>query len=230
MTLLLTMLPVYLFGNLHCMGMCGPLVMLLGASRYRHLYFLGRLCSFTLAGLIAGGAGSLITVVLAEHHISSIFSLSFGLIIAVLGLNQMTANSISWLSWNLSSSSGLVRYMNILITRDQPLAIFLFGFCTIFLPCGQTVIVYAACALSASASTGLLNGFVFALLTSPSLWLAMKAHKWLGWNKKAYERYLGFFALVAGTLACLRGLAELELIQHLIVNPHMAREFHIVIY
>ena len=60
MSLLITMLPLYLLGNLHCIGMCGPLVMLLGQQRCRAFYFLGRTLSFTLAGLLAGALGSVL--------------------------------------------------------------------------------------------------------------------------------------------------------------------------
>ena len=59
MTLLLTMLPLYLFGNVHCLGMCGPLVMLIGQHHFRYFYFVGRTLSFTLAGGLAGAAGFL---------------------------------------------------------------------------------------------------------------------------------------------------------------------------
>jgi sulfite exporter TauE/SafE len=62
MTLLLAMLPYYLLGNLHCLGMCGPLTMMLGAHRFRYFYFAGRLFSFTLAGGIAGELGAVLNV------------------------------------------------------------------------------------------------------------------------------------------------------------------------
>ena len=41
MTLFLAMLPIYLFGNIHCFGMCGPLAMMIGHHRFAIGTFLG---------------------------------------------------------------------------------------------------------------------------------------------------------------------------------------------
>ena len=74
MSLLLTMLPLYLFGNLHCLGMCGPLVAMIGHHRFRYYYFLGRTLSFTLAAMAAGGAGAVLHLFLNQYHISALTS------------------------------------------------------------------------------------------------------------------------------------------------------------
>ena len=59
-----------LLGSMHCVGMCGPLaIWASGAGEGRRgrqlavattLYHLGRLMTYALAGLIAGGAGQLV--------------------------------------------------------------------------------------------------------------------------------------------------------------------------
>lgn len=85
MSLLLAMLPIYLFGNLHCLGMCGPLVMMIGQHRYRYFYFLGRTLSFTLAGMIAGGVGAVVQFFFNTYHIAEMTSFFFGGILMFLG-------------------------------------------------------------------------------------------------------------------------------------------------
>ena len=81
MSLFFTLLPIYLFGNLHCLGMCGPLVMMIGRHRYRNFYFFGRTISFALVGLAAGEAGSVLQIGLKHLQISAASSFLFGGII-----------------------------------------------------------------------------------------------------------------------------------------------------
>jgi uncharacterized protein len=110
--------------------------------------------------------------------------------------------------------------------RDQPWPTFLFGFFTIALPCGQTVVVFSACALYGDPFIGLINGLVFALLTSPALFAAMHAHRFFQKLKPSYNTIMGGCAVLVGLLSFCRGLAELEYIPHLIINS----EYHLVIY
>lgn len=221
MTLFLTMLPLYLFGNLHCLGMCGPLVMMIGQHRYRLFYFLGRTLSFTLAGTLAGAAGLLLQVTLKNSYVPALLCFFFGAFLFTLGLGTLSGRSYpgsQWLSKRLASTN---QSLSLLMLRDQPLATFLFGFFTLLLPCGQTLIVYSACALSQDPAVGCLNGLAFALLTSPSLFLAMQVRALLPAAKAYYNRVVGVSALIVALLAVCRGLAELEIIPHLSFNEYL---------
>ena len=225
MSLLVAMLPFYLFGNLHCLGMCGPLVMAIGAHRYRFLYFIGRLLSFSLAGMIAGEIGAVLNVVFKAYHVSAAASFLFGTIIIVAGVCTLFSWNYPGHRWLGKKLTPINRTLSLLMLRDKPLTTFLFGFFTILLPCGQTLVVFSACALSASAITGLLNGFMFALLTSPSLFFAMRAHHLLRNAKQYYNLVMGLSALLIGTLSLCRGFAEIDLIPHLsfaipFINAH----------
>ncbi|MGK5594342.1 MAG: sulfite exporter TauE/SafE family protein [Parachlamydiaceae bacterium] len=226
MSLFLAMLPVYLLGNLHCMGMCGPLVMLLGQSPFRHFYFFGRLTSFTLAGLIAGGFGAVIGVLLSDFNVAALLSLFFGGTMTFLGI--CTLFHLSYPGHHVIARwlAPLNQKLSISLLQEKPFAIFLFGFFTILLPCGQTLMVYSACALSGDLLVGTANGFAFALITSPSLLVAMQAKRTLLFARKYYNHLVGGAAIFVGILACLRGLAEYNLIPHLVLNTH----YHIVIF
>ncbi|KAF3363308.1 hypothetical protein PHSC3_000116 [Chlamydiales bacterium STE3] len=226
MTLFLTMLPVYLLGNLHCMGMCGPLVMLLGKSSFRYFYFLGRMVSFTLAGLLAGGFGAVIGVLLAELHVPALASLVFGIITVFLGLCTLMHLGYPGYQRLAKVLAPINHKLTLALLKEKPLATFMFGFFTILLPCGQTLIVYSACALSGDLFVGTANGFAFALLTSPSLFVAMQARNAFAFAKKYSNQLIGWAAIFVGLLACLRGLAELNVISHLVLNS----KYHIVIY
>lgn len=217
MNLLFAMLPIYVLGNLHCLGMCGPIAMLLGTSHYRAFYLLGRLISFTLAGTLAGLFGQVIGALLAAYHLSGWFSVVFGGVMAAGGISIL----LGWELPLLRRFAPMHDYLNRLLFTGEPWPLFLVGFFTIFLPCGQTLIVYSACALSGSAFVGTLNGLAFGLLTTPSLFLAMQAKRWMQGVKGWYQPLVGGMAVGIGVITVLRGFAEWELIPHVGVHPFM---------
>jgi len=230
MSLFLSLLPLYIFGNLHCAGMCGPLVMLLAKHRYRWYYFLGRLCSFSLIGLLSAEMGSLVTLSFHYFHLASLFSLLIGSAIIGVGITLLLRISLPGQTWLAKRTAGISGRLAILMARDHLLPTFLFGFLTILLPCGQTIVVFAACALSGSPLSGLFNGFAFALLTSPSLIAAMHATTFFSKLKQAYPLLVGLATITIGLLACLRGLADFDLLHHFVLNPDAPEKYHIVLF
>lgn len=230
MTLFLSMLPLYLFGNLHCLGMCGPLVMMIGRHRFRSFYFLGRTLSFSLAGLAAGALGAVADTFFSYYHLAEATTFLFGFILLMLGCLTLAGWSYPGHHWLGRRLARVNQSLSLLMLRDQAWPTFLFGFFTLALPCGQTMIVFSACALSGDPLVGLLNGFAFALLTSPSLFFAMQAHALLGKAKAYYRTVVGVSAIVVGMLALLRGFAVVDLIPHLILNPNAPAQYHIVIF
>jgi len=230
MSLFLSLLPLYVFGNFHCIGMCGPLVMMIGQHRYRYFYFLGRLFSFTLAGTIAGEAGAVLNVVLVKYHIPAATCFLFGFFILSLGITTLMQVQYPGYQWLAKRMKGFNSTISLLMLRDKAWPSFLFGFFTIALPCGQTLIVFSACALAGDPFVGMLNGFAFALLTSPSLFFAMHAHALLRKFRGHYNILTGSVACMIGILALCRGLAEADIIPHFVVNPQSAPYYHIVLY
>ena len=230
MSLFLTLFPFYVLGNIHCLGMCGPLVMMIGQNRFRYFYFFGRLLSFALAGMLAGEMGAVLHVILKQYHIGELTSFLFGGIILYIGFSSLFGwRSIStrWISTKLS---GVNHFLSSLMLQDKGWSTFLFGFFTVFLPCGQSLVVFSACALAADPYVGLLNGFALAFLTTPSLIFAMRLHKFLKQFKRYYNIILGAASILIGALAFCRGLAELGWIPHLILNSEAASYYHIVIF
>ena len=226
MTLLLSMLPLYLFGNLHCLGMCGPLVMMIGHHRYRYYYFLGRTLSFSLAGMTAGAIGAVSDSFFRHYHLAETTTFLFGSILLILGFFTLAGWSYPGHHFLSRRLAGINHSLSLLMLRDQAWPAFLFGFFTLALPCGQTLIVFSACALSGDLFAGLINGFAFAILTSPSLFLAMKAHAVLRQARRYYRLVVGVSALIVGGLAILRGMAEAGIIPHWVLSP----AYHVVIF
>jgi len=231
MTLFFSLLPLYICGNLHCMGMCGPLVMLLGQHRYRLFYFVGRLLSFSLTGLLAGELGSVLHLLLKEYYLAEIVSLVCGIGIIGWGIKKMMGWKSQFIQIHHNSSlSSLHRWSSTLMLKDNGWSTFLFGFFTVALPCGQTLVVFSACALAGNAWVGLGNGFAFALLTTPSLVIAMHTLTFFKKFKRYDQSIIGGCSIFVGLLACFRGLAEIGWIDHWVLNPEAPPLYHLIIF
>lgn len=225
MPLFFSLLPIYILGNIHCLGMCGPLVMMIGRHQYRYFYFLGRILSYAIAGWIAGGMGTVLTVLLGNWYLPALISLAFGALIATIALYSLTGVPYPGYRWFGRKLGTLSKSLSLLLLKDEPYPAFLFGLGTILLPCGQTVVVFSACAIYGDPFVGLANGTAFALLTSPSLWMGMHAQQWF-FKLKDYNHLFGWAALLTGFLAICRGLADLSIIPHLVLSSR----WHIVIF
>ena len=221
MQLLLAMFPIYVLGNFHCIGMCGPIAMLLGRSPYFGFYLIGRLISFTLAGFLAGAFGEVLAISLKAYNLSGLLSICVGLLMALSGVFLLWSIKTPYFSSIEKWAAPIREKMNLLLFSQEPMPLFLVGFFTIALPCGQTLLVYSACALSGSAWVGTLNGFAFGFLTTPSLYLAMRGSNWLVRLKKYYRPIAGSLSALIGLIAILRGLAELGWISHFGIHPIM---------
>lgn len=226
MALFLTMFPFYLLGNLHCLGMCGPLVMMIGKHRYRYAYFFGRMLSFGMAGMAAGEVGAVLHGTLQGFFISEILTFT----LAFLMFGVALANWKGWKpSWRMPLPlQRLSHSISLLMLKDTVPTTFWFGFLTVALPCGQTLIVFSACALAGDAWVGLFNGMAFALITSPSLWVAMHTLHWFRESKKHYHTLIIGVSIFAGMMAMCRGLADIGVIPHLFLGK--ADSFHLVLY
>lgn len=224
MTLFWAMLPVYLFGNLHCAGMCGPLVILLGGHRFRWLYFLGRALSFALAGGIAGALGAVLNFALHDWFVPAATTLLFGAGISIWALFHL-------FGWRLSPFGRQLQGISTQLFGRLTGMPFLFGVVTILLPCGQTLLVFSACAVEGSPWIGMANGCAFALLTSPALMAAMAAHRWIGRLRSRAHAVTAILALLVGAMALCRGFAELDWIPHLVLGGDpSSSKFHIALY
>lgn len=199
----------YLLGNLHCMGMCGPIAAFLGRHRFRYYYLLGRLVSFSVVGMFSAEMGLVLTAFLRKLHIPALFSFAVGSLILLFALFSLLEKAYPGQKLLARASGQLSVQLGRRLTEDSPWPLFLFGLCTVLLPCGQTVVVFSAIALMQNPLLGLLHGFTFALLTTPALFLAM-----FSFRKLNYRKWMGIAMLLIGLLAILRGFADLGWISH----------------
>jgi len=180
---------------------------------------------------VAGELGAVLHLILKRYFLAEIASLLCGCLMIGWGMMKLFRPQAKQ-----APASGptllnpLHRWISTLMLKDNGWSTFLFGFFTVALPCGQTLVVFSACALAGSGLAGLGNGFAFALLTTPSLVIAMHALTLFKKFKRYDHAILGGCCILVGALACCRGLAELGWISHLVLNPDASTPYHLVIY
>jgi sulfite exporter TauE/SafE len=165
----MTYLAVFLFGllsGLHCVQMCGPIVLVIGPSRRAQFaYHCGRIATYTLLGALAGAAGGALGIVgrmagLAEgaRVVSGAAMILAGFVMIGLVRKPELVNI---------RPAGFTRGVGRLLTA--PRGRFAVGLMLGFLPCG---LIYAALLKamdSATALTGAATMLSFGLGTAVAL-------------------------------------------------------------
>ena len=218
-----------LLGSLgHCLGMCGPLVMMVGvrfgaqgsAALPNHLlYHAARISVYALLGATAGGVGSLLGLRSGLSNLAGAISLLLGVGIIVFGLGYL-----GYLPLGRVEGAGLWlnQLMNRALKQGGSAGLIGLGAANGLLPCG---LVYSALLMSASSGGPLLGGLgmlLFGVSTIPALLVvgvgagALSAH-----TRQTLARAAGLLILVVGLQLTLRGLAGLGMMSHLHVGGVM---------
>jgi sulfite exporter TauE/SafE len=209
----------------HCLGMCGPLVLMVGlqlrtrglaALPYHLLYHLARVAVYALLGAIVGAVGSLLGLGSGLNRLAGAISLALGLVVVLLGLGYL-----GWLPLGrLDASAGwLSQAMGRALKRGGTLGVVLLGAINGLLPCG---LVYSALLLAATTGGALpaaLGMALFGLGTLPALVVVGVGAGTLSARfRQVLTRIAGAVIVVAGLQLALRGLAALGAIPHLQVG------------
>jgi len=218
MTLELLLPAVFLagfFGSGHCLGMCGPVVVLLETPHgqatafngmwRRLIYNLGRMLFYVLLGAIAGALGVVLTRIAGINAGVSLLRILAGLLVIALGLNLLfDLRLLSYLEkggalvWRRLAP--LARYVLPIFTPARALAA---GFIWGALPCGLVYSSAAIAATSGSAPAGALIMFTFWLGTLPALLVAgASASKLAAWVRhRSLRRLTGLMLVGIGLFA-----------------------------
>ncbi|MEY3966136.1 MAG: hypothetical protein RL263_1305 [Bacteroidota bacterium] len=188
-------------GSMHCVGMCGPLALLLpgGAFSVTAVYHLGRTATYVILGVLAGALLEFIDVRQYEQW----FSLFLGGLFLFLwiydfwGRKSAGSSPIQvWLNKQFSQS----------MKRNTLLGWWIAGIVNGLLPCG---LVYGA--LLASMGFGSFSGsvlfmFGFGVATAPMLLLISFGKRVIAQKMGAFsQRILPYWLLIMAIVFLLRG-------------------------
>jgi uncharacterized protein len=215
-------------GSIHCVGMCGPYVALCTAKiapascttgqglSLRLIFNAGRLLTYMLIGLLAGGFGQIALAISERAGLRGAIALVAGVVTFLFGL--------ALLGWIRDPSRIMARTgVDALIrggSREASRAprwvsAILLGSLQGFLPCA---LVYAAASRAVFAGSPLGGAWimlVFGLGTVPAIFIISSTVSPAIGRFRPW-RWSGAFVLAVGTLLILRGTAALGVLPHTI--------------
>jgi sulfite exporter TauE/SafE len=215
-----------LLGSAHCLGMCGPFALAIGAgaSSWRGnllrqaTYTTGRVFTYGFLGACAGYAGaSLSGASPTWFRIPAVLAILAGLFLVYQGLR--TAGVLPALNWNRllgrPATKGPCLTAGFLATflRSRRVGgVFLAGLLTGFLPCGLVYAFLALAASTASDITGAAAMAAFGLGTAPMMIITGWGGSLLrlGWRNRLLQ-VAAWCVVVAGTISIARGVGYLPL-------------------
>ena len=204
-------------GSLHCLGMCGGLVALLGAGTWWRLalYNLARVNTYAVLGALAGALGSAVVAWAPLDVATRVLAVAGGLAVVTVGLEWLgvVAPRGQWLVGRLQR--GLAGHARGLLESRSPWAPLAFGTANAFLPCHLIYAFVAMAAASGSVGGGALTMLAFGLGTVPAMMLAGSAPTLLrGRATPALARTAGAFVVVVGLVTIARAFGGVEHAHH----------------
>ncbi|MBU0509114.1 sulfite exporter TauE/SafE family protein [bacterium] len=158
-----------LFGSLHCIGMCGPIVALGCRSQYARasawgpwLFAVGKLGSYSVLGLLAGAVGAAFVAAGVLERATAYISIIGGMlmiVVIVLARMKFATGGVSTLSIALARFS----------MKTGPRAPLFLGIGAALLPCGLLYAMVARSAAAAEPIAGMALMQAFGIGTSPAL-------------------------------------------------------------
>lgn len=201
-----------LLGSVHCIGMCGPIVLALPSTSNsnwvvlltRLLYNFGRVLTYAFLGAVFGLFGSRLNLIGLQQNASILI----GVIILIAVLmpakykNYLTRTKI-YQSFNSIIRSSFARLMS----RKANSSFLLFGIVNGFLPCGFVYVAIGGAVATESVLSGTLFMALFGLGTLPIMLAASILGKHINASLRSkINRIMPVLAVILAIIFILRGL------------------------
>jgi len=171
-------------GSLHCVGMCGPIAMMLPADISKRWMFIfgkviynsGRMLTYSFLGLFVGFIGESTSYFISQKTLS--ITLGMLILIAIflpksllykLSLNPQIFRFTNFIKSSLSS----------LFKKRSLITQFFFGILNGLLPCGLVYAALSGAFLTENITDGMLFMFLFGVGTLPMMLGVSLGAKWL---------------------------------------------------
>lgn len=198
-----------LAGNVHCVGMCGPIALALPTgdagpvkrSILLMLYSLGRVLTYTALGLVFGVLGFGVKLAGMQQALSIVVGLLliFGVILPYL-IKHTQARKVPWNNW-------VHLRFGQLLQKSHPISFLGMGLLNGLLPCGLVYTALAGASVSGSVQGGVAFMSAFGLGTVPALYaMAWFSRTIPSQIRTKLTKLIPVVSLILGILFILRGL------------------------
>lgn len=202
-----------LLGSFHCVGMCGPIALMLPIDRNNSfkkvlqiaVYQIGKASSYVLLGFVFGLIGK--GLFLKDYQ--QTLSIFIGVIMIVVVLLSFFRVSTS--RYTILPITRLISKVKSAMAQElrkkKMSSVFTIGFLNGFLPCGLVYMALFGALAQSSLIQSMLYMLVFALGTAPLMTLAVYLGNFLSLNLRNHiQKAIPFFVILIGVLFILRGL------------------------
>jgi sulfite exporter TauE/SafE len=205
----------FLFGlisSFHCIGMCGPIAMMLPVERNNPAkkttqiitYHLGRLTAYGSIGLLFGLLGKGFFLAGIQQQMSVIIGVA--MIVVILMPEKVFAQ------YNFSKPvfrwiSGIKQTLGSHFKNKSYKSLFIIGLLNGFLPCGMVYVALFGAIAMQSAGFGVLYMLLFGLGTVPMMSVVVYVNSFLTVPiRNKIQKVIPYVGVIIGALFILRGL------------------------
>ncbi|QQL50250.1 sulfite exporter TauE/SafE family protein [Mucilaginibacter ginkgonis] len=198
-----------LFGSVHCIGMCGPLVFAVSCFHRnwwrvifdKLVYNFGRICSYTFLGLLIGFIGKQLWLAGLQQSVSVIS----GLLIIIAGLLRMFKFKVT--QTRLMPSLLNPMHMMLHYALNHRAGHFPIGLLNGFLPCGFVYLALIGAVNTNSPWASAHYMFWFGMGTFPLMLIAMVSAGYIGpIFRRSINKAMPYLLVCLGVWFVLRGL------------------------
>lgn len=201
-----------LISSFHCIGMCGPIAMMLPVDRQNEAkkvtqivtYHLGRLTAYATIGLIFGLLGRVFFLAGLQQKISIFIGLA---IILVVLIPEKTVSKYNFSKPVYKVISKIKSGLGAHFKNRTYKSLFIIGLLNGFLPCGMVYVALFGAIAMQSAGFGVLYMLLFGLGTVPLMTLVVYINSMITVPfRNRIQKIIPYVAVVIGVLFILRGL------------------------
>lgn len=201
-----------LISSLHCIGMCGPIALMLPVDRKNEvkrvlqtfLYHIGRLTAYATLGLLLGLLGKGFQLAGFQQQVSILVGLSI-ILIVVIPENVFMKYNFSRPVFQIISK--VKSTLGQQFKRKSWDSFFIIGLLNGFLPCGLVYAALFGAIAMQSASFGVLYMLLYGLGTVPMMSAVVFISNFItqSWRLKI-QKAIPVIAIIIGSLFIIRGL------------------------
>ncbi len=201
-----------LFSSLHCVGMCGPIVMMLPLNHKSKtqkyvqlaLYHVGKLLSYGILGLVFGLFGKGLFLAGVQQNLSIILGISM-IVFTLVPEKKLAQFNLSKPIYKLIQK--LKSTLGQQFHKKSNTTLFLIGTLNGFLPCALVYIALFGATTAQNVTQSVAYMASYGLGTIPLLTLvALGAHQLKSLTKTKYSYLIPIFSITLGLLFIVRGL------------------------
>jgi len=201
-----------LLSSLHCVGMCGPIAMMLPVDQNNQAkkvsqiitYHLGRLFSYATIGFIFGLVGKGFFMAGIQQQLSIIIGV---LIILVIVIPERSFSNYNFSKPVFKLISKMKTTLGSQFKNKSYRSLFTIGVLNGFLPCGMVYVALFGAIAMQSVSLGILYMLLFGLGTIPLMSLVVVINSFLTIQvRNKIRKTIPYFGVAIGMLFIIRGL------------------------